>query len=233
MTVHQGKIHNYLWMTLDYNEGGTVKVIMIDYINEIIASFDKEDPRSRGVNTSATTEYLYKVDEYCKNLSTDKSKMFHNLLVNILYITNQASPATYTAVAFLKTRVREPNKDYGYKLVHIIKYKRGKRYLPLILSANVSGVLKWCIDVSYSVHPNMREHTGGELFIGRGFTIVTLTNQMLNTRSSTESDIVGVHDFMLAVCWTRYFMGYQGYQVMENIVYQDNKRSIILDKNSK
>ena len=33
MTVHRGKIHNYLGMTLDYTEGGTIKVIMIDYID--------------------------------------------------------------------------------------------------------------------------------------------------------------------------------------------------------
>ena len=41
MTVHQGKVHNYLWMTLDYTEGGTVKVRMIYYIDEIIASLYK------------------------------------------------------------------------------------------------------------------------------------------------------------------------------------------------
>ena len=40
MTFHQGKVHNYLGMTLDYTKVGTVKVRMIDYIDEIIAVFD-------------------------------------------------------------------------------------------------------------------------------------------------------------------------------------------------
>ena len=35
MTVHQGKVHNYPGMTLDYTEGGTVKFSMIYYIDEI------------------------------------------------------------------------------------------------------------------------------------------------------------------------------------------------------
>ena len=30
MNVQLGKVHNYLGMTLDYTEGGTVKVRMID-----------------------------------------------------------------------------------------------------------------------------------------------------------------------------------------------------------
>ena len=41
MTVHQVKFHNYLEMTLDYTEGGTIKIIMIYYIDEIIAAFDE------------------------------------------------------------------------------------------------------------------------------------------------------------------------------------------------
>ena len=32
MTVHRYKINSYIGMTPDYNEGGTVKISMIDYI---------------------------------------------------------------------------------------------------------------------------------------------------------------------------------------------------------
>ena len=69
--------------------------------------------------------------------------------------------------------------------------------------------------------------------MGRVFPIVTSTKQNLNTRSSTESEIFVVHSGMPDVCWTRYFMGSQGYQVMENIVYQYNRSAILLEKNGK
>ena len=69
--------------------------------------------------------------------------------------------------------------------------------------------------------------------MGRGFTIVNSTKQKLNTWSSTESDIFGVHDWMSYVFWTRYFIEYQGYQFMENIVYQYNKSAILPEKNGK
>jgi hypothetical protein len=62
---------------------------------------------------------------------------------------------------------------------------------------------------------------------------VSSTKQKLTTRSSTETDIVGDDDFIPAICWTRYFMKAQGYGVKENLLFQDNKSSIILEKNGK
>jgi hypothetical protein len=44
---------------------------------------------------------------------------------------------------------------------------------------------------------------------------------------------VGADDFMKAICWTRYFMRAQGYDVKDNILFQDNKSSILLEKNGK
>ena len=98
MTVHRGKIHNYLGVILDYTEGGTVKVSMIDYINEIIAALDKLYPIGLWVKTRAAPEDLYKVDEDCDKLSPDKAKMFHNLVAKTHYNNNRTTPDTCTAV---------------------------------------------------------------------------------------------------------------------------------------
>ena len=69
--------------------------------------------------------------------------------------------------------------------------------------------------------------------MGRGFPLVSSTKQKLNTRSSTEAEIVGEDDFMPAICWTRYFLQAQGYDVVDNILFQDNKSAILLEKNGK
>jgi hypothetical protein len=129
--------------------------------------------------------------------------------------------------------VREPDTADWDKMAHLMKYLRGTKLLPLILSARGSGILKWWIDGSFAVNPNMRGHTGGGLSLGRGFPIVNSTKQKLNTRSSTESEIVGVDDCMPAICWTRYFMEAQGYGIQENIVFQDNKSAILMERNGK
>jgi len=124
-------------------------------------------------------------------------------------------------------------QDNWNKLAHLVKYLRGSRYMPLILSANGSGILKWWVDAAFAVHPNMRGHSGGGLSLGRGFPIISSTKQKLNTRSSTEAEIVGADDFMPAICWTRYFMEAQGYHVKDNVLFQDNKSAILLEKNGK
>jgi hypothetical protein len=173
------------------------------------------------------------VDEDCKKLDSVKATAFHNIVAKALYITKQARPDISVAIAFLTTRVRQPDQDDWGKLSHLMKYLGGTRELPLILGSDGTGVVKWYVDASFAVHPNMRGHTGGAVTLGRGCPIVTSTKQKLNTRSSTESELVGVDDLMPSILWTRYFLKAQGYQVDENILYQDNKSSILLEKNGK
>ncbi len=104
---------------------------------------------------------------------------------------------------------------------------------PLVLSADNNRLLMWHVDALFTVHPKMRTHTGGRLTMGREFPISVSTKQKLNTRSSTESELVGVDDIMLIICWTRYFLLLQGYGIIENLLLQDNKRSILLEQNGK
>jgi hypothetical protein len=52
-------------------------------------------------------------------------------------------------------------------------------------------------------------------------------------RSSTETEVVGVDDFMPSILWTRYFLLAQGYNVTDNVLAQDNKSSMLLEKNGK
>ena len=59
------------------------------------------------------------------------------------------------------------------------------------------------------------------------------TKHKINTRSSTESELVGVDDMMSLILWTWYFLNHQGYEVNGNIVFQDNKSTMLLERNGK
>ena len=245
MKVSRGKTHKYLGMTLDYSTPGECKITMIDYVDEILAAWEKVEPlideegfekvqsKARKTKTSAAPENLFKVDDDCKKLNSTKATAFHNIVAKALYITKRARPDISVAIAFLTTRVREPDLDDWEKLSHLMKYLRGTRELPLLLGGDNTGIVKWYVDASFAVHPNMRGHTGGAVTLGRGCPIVTSTKQKLNTRSSTEAELVGVDDLMPAILWTRYFLKAQGYDVKENILYQDNMSSILLARNGK
>jgi hypothetical protein len=112
-----------------------------------------------------------------------------------------------------------------------MEYLQVDRLCPLILSAYGSGVLMRYVDASFAVHPNMRSHTGGGLTMGTGFLIVSSTKQKVNTRSSTESELVGVDDMMPIIVWICLFLMAQGYGVTQNLFLQDNKSSMLLEKN--
>jgi Zn-finger protein len=112
MTVSRGKVHKYLGMTLDYTVRGQVKITMINYVDEILTAFDKADPKGGGTKTSAAFENLFRIDEDCEKLQPNKAVEFHNLVAKTLYATKRATrPDTCTAIAFLTTRVRAPDKD--------------------------------------------------------------------------------------------------------------------------
>jgi hypothetical protein len=95
--------------------------------------------------------------------------------------------------------------------------------LPLTLSSDGSGTLAWWVDASFAVHPDMKGHTGGILSMGRGAVYATSTRQKLVSRSSTESELVGVHDVIPDILWTRNFLEAQGFPVRENVLHQDNQ----------
>ena len=69
--------------------------------------------------------------------------------------------------------------------------------------------------------------------MGRGFPIAGSSKQKLNTRSSTETELVAVDDLMPDVLWSRLFLEGQGVVIKRNVVYQDNQAAILLEKNGK
>ncbi len=166
-------------------------------------------------------------------LFNEPAAAFHTIVAKALYATKRARLDISLAIAFLTTQVRSPNIEDWEKLCHLMEYLRGDRDRPLILGTDNEGMLMWYVDALFAVHPNMCRHTGGGMTMGRGFPISVSTKQMLNTKSSTESELVGINNMMPIVLRTCYFLLSQGYGVIENLLLQDNKSSIIHERNGK
>ena len=105
--------------------------------------------------------------------------------------------------------------------------------MPLTLEADGTHVVKWWVDASFAVHPDMKGHTGGMMTMGRGAVYGVSRGQKLVGRSSTEAELIGLHDVMPQILWTRYFLDAQGYGIRDSVVYQDNKSAILLEENGK
>jgi len=59
------------------------------------------------------------------------------------------------------------------------------------------------------------------------------TKQKLNTKSSTEAEVVGSSDHLPNTIWARMFLAEIGYELTKNIFYQDNQSAIRLTKNGR
>eukprot|EP00957_Ditylum_brightwellii_P131281 10012788-Ditylum_brightwellii.AAC.1 len=93
--------------------------------------------------------------------------------------------------------------------------------------------MKWWIDGSFVVCANMKSHTGAIMSLGKGSIYSALIKQKIDTRNSTEIELVTVNGLIPIVLWTYYFLKDQGNEVNKSMICQGNKRSILLEKNGK
>jgi hypothetical protein len=230
LTINRGKIHDYLGMTLDYSNEGKVIIIMSDYIKGILDELPED---MNGVSATPAANHLFEVNCNPSPLDTKLADFFHHVVAQLLFLCKRARPDIQTAVSFLCTRVKNPDIDDYKKLTRVMRYLRGTLNMNLTLEGNDARIMKWWVDASYAVHHDLKSHTGGILTLGKGAIYATSTRQKLNTKSSTEAELVGVSDVMTQVLWTRYFLDAQGYGAKELIIYQDNKSAILLENNGR
>ena len=81
----------------------------------------------------------------------------------------------------------------------------------------------------------MRGQTGGCVRFGLGVLVHCRSNkQNLNSKSSTETELIGNSDYYLPYpIWLVYFMEHQGYEVKRKLLHQDNQSTIRMLKNGK
>jgi len=71
------------------------------------------------------------------------------------------------------------------------------------------------------------------VLLGRGALMCKSSKQKLNTKSSTEAEVVGASDYLPNTIWAKLFLAFQGYVLMENIFAQDNQSAMRLEKNGR
>jgi hypothetical protein len=227
----RGKIHDYLGMTLDYSEKGKVKIAMRDYVAKMVDEFPIKFEPDETAPTPHTDDLF--TEGTTSQLDKKRAEEFHTAVAKGLFASKRARPDIQPVIAYLCTRVRNPNQDDWRKLLRLIQFLNGTRDDDLTLSADNLNVIKWYVDASFAVHPDFKSHTGAVMTYGQGAIQSISRKQKLNTRSSTESELVGVDDASTPILWTKLFVEAQGHQIDKNIVYQDNKSAILLEKNGK
>ena len=230
MTVRRGHKHDYLGMVLDFSNKGKFVVDMEDYLKEMLGDLPDD---MDGIATTPAADHLFKVRDNAPKLNETRADLFHRVTAQMLFVAQRGRPDLRTAVSFLTKRVQKPDEDDYKKLARAIKYIRRTLFLRLTIEATYLDQNHWFIDGAFAVHMDMKSHTGAYMTFGKGMIDGSSKTQKINTTSSTEAEVVAVHENMPAILWTRYFLEAQGYPLKPSKIHQDNESSELLEKNGR
>ena len=207
-----------------------LEIEMKQQIQEAIDSFAEDID---GCVTSPTPKHLFQVNDGCPKLNNEKADIFHSVTAKLLYLEKRARPDIETVVAFFTTRVTEPTTDDWKKLKRILTYLSNTiNDIRRIGCDSLVHIFTW-VDAAFAVHPNMRSQTGGTMSFGWGVLHGRSSKQKLNTKSSTEAELVGMSEYLPYNIWLLNFLHAQGCKVHSNILYQDNQSTIRMAKNGR
>jgi hypothetical protein len=236
ITVHEGLSHDYLGILITYQpDEQSVTLDMKNYIQGCIDQFlqEHQDIVLRGITTPAT-DNLFKIrsKEEAIPLGKEKAKTFHSTVAKLLFLAKRGRPDILLAVSFLTTRVKEPDEDDWKKLIRVLSYLNGTLGLVLSISCKDMDELTWYVDGSYAIHDDMKGQSGAVLLVGDNVVLTRSSKQKVNTRSSTEAEIIAIDDTLPTIQWAKSYLKDQGYD-MDTIIREDNKSTILLMKNGR
>ena len=228
MSKTRGDEHDFLGMEIKYKKG-KVSIGLKKHIKKAIDSF--LDDITCNANTPARPGLFETPD--AEKLDAEHAANFHSVTALLLFVSRRSRLDIQVAIAFLCTRVKCPDEVDWKKLKRVLQYLRGTMDLVLTLGADDIRKMKSWVDVSYGVHEDCKSHTGGCISFGWGVLLTKCQKQKLNTKSSTEGEIVGASDYMPNMIWGRMFLESQGFLLNESILYQDNQSAIKIEENGK
>ena len=213
---------------MDITLPGDKNVSMKRYIEEAIDEYQNDVTR---IATTPAKKNLFYIDPESPRLDTEQADHFHSIVAKLLYVSKRARPDIQLAVSFLCTRVSCSTTSDVDKLIRLLCFLKGTADDVLILGADDQKRNRTWINATFAVHQDMKSHTGGCQFLGRGVMHSKSSKQKLNTKSSTESEFVGASDYLPFALWTMRFMKAQGLNIATGPVYQDNESARKLEIN--
>jgi KUP system potassium uptake protein len=184
--------------------------------------------------TCPWTERLFKVDDNAPILSETKSRTFYTFVMKGMFLCKRARPDIQPAIAFLSTRVRNPTEQDFQKLLRLMAFLQETEDDVLTLEINDEQSTEWYVDAAFAVHPDFKSHTGAYNTLGKGAFAAISTKQKVNSRSSTEAELVAIDDVIAKILWSKRFIETQGFKLVDaNVIYRDNTSSMKLEENGR
>ena len=182
-------------------------------------------------DVTATAPYDTRLFEETDMDPAERPDEFVSLVMAYLYVCTRARPDIFLAISFLCTRAKSPTKGDEQKLRRICAYIVNTADLVMVFTPSVEmQVVSW-VDASYAVHEDAKSHSGTVISAGleRGSPVfIRSRKQKLVSRSSTEAELIALHDASPQVTWTRQLLEELGHTQGPATIFQDNKSTIFM-----
>ena len=223
VTVRTGLEHDFLGIHWDLRTPGQVSLSMDGYVTDVLTKY-------KVTKTSMTpaTDSLFKSDPLSPKLSKEKQEQFHSVIMTLHYLAKRTRGDILTAVSFCATRVLNPTQEDERKVDRILSYLLYTRHQAMVLRIGDKLEVRAYVDASFGMYEDGKSITGVAIMLGNATIYVKSGKQKIVTRSSTESELVGISDALSQILWTREFLLAAGLKLGPAIVFQDNQSTIFL-----
>lgn len=215
---------DYLGMVLKFDrKAKSVSLSNPGYISDLLKSYN-----INGIATTPATTNLLNNDDSAERVD---QKEYASMVMKVMYLAKKTRPDIIQAVTYLATRITHCNRVDRDKLIRVYKYLNNTRDYELVLSPDDLH-LRCYADASYATHADAKSHSGAVLVLGTNRTAtlyVRSAKQKLVSRSSTEAELIALHDVVPQVLWMRQLLGDLGFPCAgPTTIFQDNKSTIII-----
>ena len=223
---------SYLGCTWDFSEKYFVKVSQTGMIQDLVVSRERthaeRGTKLTGVPLSPGAPYLLERTPDSPLLNTRDAKTFHTDVATALYLASRTKPTITLVISELCKRVKAPTVEDDKKLDRLICYLRATRDVPLRLGCTMPLKVTVSIDAAFANREEMKSTSGMCVTLGVGNFISSSKVQKLNSKSSTEAEIIAVSDGMNVPLWLADFIVHQGHKAQPVQLEQDNQSCITL-----
>jgi hypothetical protein len=235
--VQMGECVDYLnirirKLTADFGEykAGSFVIDQSDYCRNMLEKYDIQ-----GMEDMPHDDEFFSSDPESPPLSTAGAARYVSMAMSLLFTCNRARSDVFLHTSLLCTKLKNPTEQDLTKLERVLRYIAGTIDFGIAYgSGDVDlQVFAW-IDASYATHDDAKGHSGTVISVGAvpgsngSVVYVKSRKQKLVARSSTEAELIALHDGLPQVVWTRNVLEELGYAQIPAEVYQDNKSTIFM-----
>jgi histone deacetylase 1/2 len=223
VTSHKGLIHDWIGMNWDFSIPDQVTIAMEGYVRELLRKYGV----TKRYKTPAMDD-LFLSDPDSPLLSREKQEMYHSAVMTLHYLAKRTRPDILTSVSWCATRVLLPTEEDEKKLDRILGFLLYTQDQKLVLKIGPTCEVRAFVDSSFGLYPDGKSVTGAVIMLGNAPIYYKSAKQKIVTRSSTESELVGISDTLSQILWVREFLMAQGVPLGPAVLYQDNLSTIFL-----